>query len=351
MNEKNIQEGAKKMKAAYLKAPYQFEVRSVELRELREDEVLVKVRACGFCGHDNILASYAAKEWEPFGHEFSGTVVKAGNRVSNVAIGDNVVIETSTFDPLHPCSLNGHPERDTDGPSFMEMKDNSMGFAEYAIVPAVLCVKFDGMSFEEACIMEPLGVACDLVMTANIHLNNDVLVLGLGPIGLMALKMAKSSGARKIYAAEFSTAKKRCELAKEYGADEIIYTDKVKLEDYKFDRGGVDRVLVTAPPKVIGSACNVTNIGGIVSFLGISYGPDAIVSFDSNVVHLRKLQIRGSNAIPALYFPKCIDMINAGLVDVKNLITHRFSLEELPQALLNYHEDRENSIKAVMLHD
>ena len=339
------------MKAACLKAPYQFEVRDVTMRDIKEDEVLVKVRACGFCGHDNILASYAAKDWEPFGHEFSGTIVKTGDRVENVKVGDNIVVETSTFNPLATCSLNGHPEWDLAGPSFMEMKDNSMGFAEFAIVPAVLCVKFDKMSFEEACIMEPLGVACDLVMTADIHLNDDVLVLGLGPIGLMALKMAKSSGARKIYAAEFSSAEKRCELAREYGADEIIYTDKVNLEDYAFEKGGVDRVLVTAPPKVIGTACNVTNVGGIVSFLGISYGPEAVASFDSNVVHLRKLQIRGSNAIPALYFPKCIDMINAGLVDVKRLITHRFELEDLPRALNEYHEDRANAVKAVMLRD
>ncbi len=339
------------MKAAYLKAPYQYEIRNVTLRDITETEVLVKVRACGFCGHDNILASYAAKDWEPFGHEFSGTVEKIGSRVKRLAAGDKVVIETSTFNPFAACSLNGHPEYDTNGPSFMNMTDPGKGFAEYVIVPDDLCVKFDGMSFEEACIMEPLGVACDLVMTADIHLNDDVLVLGLGPIGLMALKMAKSSGARKVYAAEFSTAASRCELAKKYGADEIIYTDKVNLEDYKFEKGGVDRVLVTAPPKMIQSACNVTNTGGIVAFLGISYGPESIVSFDSNVVHLRKLQIRGSNAIPALYFPKCIEMISAGLVDVKQLISYRFTLDDLPAALIRYRDDRVSAIKAVMLAD
>ena len=339
------------MKAAYLKAPYQYEIRDVELRDITDTEVLVKIKACGFCGHDNILASYAAKDWEPFGHEFSGVVEKAGSRVSNVVLGDKVVIETSTFNPLAICSLNGHPEYDDNGPSFMEMKDPSMGFAEYEIVPECLCVKFDGISFEEACIMEPLGVACDLVMTANIHLNDDVLVIGLGPIGLMALKMAKSSGARKIYAAERSDATARCELAKKYGADEIIFTDKVNLEDYKFEKGGVDRVLVTAPPKTICSACNVTNIGGIVAFLGISYGPDAMATFDSNIVHLRKIQIRASNAIPALYFPKCIDMIDSGLVDVKQLISHRFKMDELPTALINYRDDRKSALKAVMLAD
>ena len=62
-------------------AKYQFEVRDVELREPDRNEVEVAVKACGFCGHDNILANYAATEWEPFGHEFAGIVTKIGAEV------------------------------------------------------------------------------------------------------------------------------------------------------------------------------------------------------------------------------------------------------------------------------
>ncbi|WP_066685502.1 zinc-dependent alcohol dehydrogenase [Christensenella intestinihominis] len=339
------------MKAVYLRAPYQFEIRDVDLRELRDGEVLVKIKACGYCGHDNILAKYAAKEWEPFGHEFSGIVAKAGKGTAGLAEGDTVVVETSTFDPLADCSRDGRVDFSVNGPSFMELKDNSMGFAEYAIVPHELCVKYDGLSFEEASVIEPLGVALDLVKTADIRLNDDVLVLGAGPIGLMALQMAKSSGARKIYAAEFSANKKRCELAKQFGADELIYTDRVKLEDYGFEKGGVDKVMVSAPPSTITSAVNVCRTGGVVAFLGISYGPDAVVSFDSNKVHLDKLQIRGSNAIPALYFPMCIDMLKAGLVDTKSLITHTFPLLESVEGLERYLKDAENAVKAVMIND
>lgn len=83
------------MKAAYLKAPRQFRIMDVELREILDDEVIVDVKACGFCGHDNILASYHASEWQPFGHEFSGVVSQLGSRVTNVKIGDKVCVETS----------------------------------------------------------------------------------------------------------------------------------------------------------------------------------------------------------------------------------------------------------------
>lgn len=343
------------MKAAYLKAPRQFEVRDVKLRELADDEVLVDVKACGYCGHDNILASYHAKEWEPFGHEFAGVVSRVGAGVTNLKVGDKVCIETSTFDPLCECARNGRPDLDSkpQGVNYMSMDrtdGGSMGFSEQTIVPAVLCVKFDGMSFEEACCMEPLGVAYDMFMTADVKWGNDVLVYGCGPIGLMALQMCKAAGARRIYAACTSTSPARAELAGVYGADEIIYTDKNRIEEYPFEKGGVDRVLHSAPPKFIGEACQVMNPGGILSFIGISYA-EPVITLDAAKVHLDKLQIRGSNAIPALYFPLVIDMVKAGKVDIKKLISHRMRLETLPQDLEKYYAEHDKAVKAVMINE
>ena len=90
-----------------------------------------------------------------------------------------------------------------------------------------------------------MGVAADLILTADIHLNDDVLLLGAGPIGLMAMQMAKKSGARHIYVAQHSGSKARVDLACKFGADDVIFTDKENLEKYPFPRGGVDKVLVT----------------------------------------------------------------------------------------------------------
>lgn len=336
------------MKAMYFKAPFQFELREVDLRAPGKDEVVVHVRACGFCGHDLILARYAATDWQPFGHEFSGVIEEVGAEVTNVSVGDHVAVETSTFHYLSDFARNGRPDLDTKGPSYMGMPHTAMGFAERTIVPASLCVKTGNLPFVKACFLEPMGVAYDLILTADIRLGDDVLVMGLGSIGLMALQMARRSGARRIYAADRSYHKAKLELAKAYGADEVICTDEVKLEDYPFARGGVERVLVTTPPATIDAATQVAAVGGIVSFLGISYGEQAMVGFDSNVVHLKKLQIRASNAIPALFFPRCLDLLNAGLVDVSRLITHTFPLTGAAQGLLDYIHDRETGVKAVM---
>lgn len=340
------------MKAAYLKAKYQFEVREAKLREPEKNEVEIAVKACGFCGHDNILASYAATDWEPFGHEFAGIVTKIGSDVTNVNVGDRVTMETSTFNPFSEAALNGRPDLCTDCTDYMKRRTgDTMGFAERTIAPANLIVNIGDLSFEEACILEPMGVAADLVMTADIHLNDDVLLLGAGPIGLMAMQMAKRSGARHIYVAQLSGMKARVDLAYQYGADDVIFTDQQSLEEYPFPRGGVDKVMVTSPPSTIDLATRVTNPGGTVAFLGIGYGDRAKATFDSNIVHLRKISIRGSNAIPALYFPRCIDLIKSGMADVKSLISHRFRLEELPEAIVQYLKEEDKAVKAIMYNE
>ena len=103
------------MKAAYLKAPFQFDVREVSLRPLLDDEVLVQVKACSVCGHDMIMASSGAVDWQPFGHEIAGVVERIGSRVRNVAPGDRVVLESGTFDRYSDLSRNGRVDLDNKG--------------------------------------------------------------------------------------------------------------------------------------------------------------------------------------------------------------------------------------------
>jgi L-iditol 2-dehydrogenase len=335
------------MKAAYVKSPWQFEVRDVTLRPMGDDEVIVEVKACGICGSDLITAAGEATDWQPFGHEISGVVVNAGRGVQNVKVGDKVVLESGTFDRFCDKCRNGRVDLCNTGPNYW--LKGPMGFAEYILVPKECLVSMGSLSFLEASIVEPLGVAVDLVYTADIKLNDDVLVIGLGPIGLMALRLARASGARRIYAAELSSAKRRIELAKLFGADDIILTDKEDLGHYAFARKGVDRVLVTAPPKLIPLALNVANVGGIVAFLGIEYGKDATISFDANDFHFKKLQLRASFASPALYFPRCIELIESGVIDAGELISHTFKLDEIGNVMKLLRDDRTTTVKAVML--
>lgn len=338
------------MKAAYVKAPFDITLKDIVLRPLKESEVHIQIKACGVCGHDLILMRYGATEQQQFGHEVSGIVLETGSLVRNVKIGDRVVLESGTFDRFSNNSRNGRVDLDNKGPNFWIKDNDNMGFAGEMIVPCECCIVFDEhLDFDQVALVEPLGVALDLIKTADIKIMNDVLVLGLGPIGLMAARIAKAMGARKVYASELSVCEARIELAKKWGVDTVICPDKETIENFKFERGGVDRVLVTAPPSTIASALKVCNVGGIVAFLGISYGPDSMITIDSNTIHFNKLQLRASHASPALYFPECLDLISSGTVDTRALITKRFPLETIRDSVLAFEADKKNSIKAVMM--
>jgi L-iditol 2-dehydrogenase len=336
------------MKAAYVKSPFKVEIRDFPTREIKDEEVLITVKACGICGHDISVATSEAKDWKPFGHEISGIVKKTGIKVNHVNPGDKVVLETGTYDRFSNAARNGQPELDNKGPNFWET--GPMGFADEIIVPMETVVKFNSMDFDEASMIEPLGVGLDLAYAADVKLNDDVLIIGLGPIGLMALQVAKLMGARNIFAAELSQAKKRLQLAESFGAT-VIKSDEVSLKDYEFPRGGVDKVLITAPPKLIEPAVDITNWGGIIAFIGIEYGPSANITFDANTFHFNKIQLRSSFASPALYFPRCIELVESGMVDLKPIIGRKFKMPNLEQELKRLIEDKASALKSVMVNE
>lgn len=335
------------MKAAYIKAPYQVQIRDVPLRAIEDDEVLVKVKACGICGTDVSSIAHHAREWEAVGHEISGVIEKVGANTKGLQIGDTVTFETGTFCRTCDNCRNGRYDLCNSGPNFW--LKGTMGFAEYIIVPKECVVKYEGLSFAAATLTEPLGVALDLVYTADIKLNDDVLVVGLGPIGLMAIRLAKMMGARKIYAAVRSNSTRRAELAKQFGADEVLFTDIKPLDQYPYDKRGVDKILVTAPPSTIPGALKAAKVGAIAAFLGIEYGPGANITFDANHFHFKKLQLRGAFASPALYFPRCIELLRSGAIDAEALISHTFKLEELEAAFIKLRDEKEAVVKMVMI--
>ena len=298
------------MKAAYVKAPFEIVVKEAPRRALTDTEVRLDIHACGVCGHDLILMRYAATELQQFGHEVVGVITEVGRLVENVKVGDRVVLESGTYDRFSDAARNGRVDLNNRGPNFWIKGEDNMGFAEDMIAPCECCVKVpDALNDDQVVLIEPMGVALDLVKTADIHLTQDVLVMGLGPIGLMAARTAKLSGARHVYATELPASKAKIELAQKWGI-EVIEPDKV--EQYVFPAGGVDHVLVTAHPSVIPTALKICNRGGIVSFLAIAYGEDRMVPIDTCYVHEMKLQLRASNASPALYFPECLRLIESG---------------------------------------
>ena len=333
------------MKQAFLKAPFLIEIRDVPKPRPAADEALIRVKACGVCGSD-VNTARTAEEFRPFGHEFSGTVEQVGADVKNVAVGDKVTVESSSFCGNCAMCRNAHPELCERRYIFAPVYN---GFSEYVTAKAGSLVRFDGISFEEAAIVEPMGVAMDMVNVADIDLNDHVVVYGAGPIALLAVRLARLKGAGRVTVLAHSHSKARIALGSFYGADEIILTDETAPEQaLKGQR--VDRVLLTTPPNTIASAVEFASFGAIISVIGIAKTKrESMCELDINKMHFKRLQLRFSFASPALFFPQCIDMIRKGLVDVKPLISHRFKIDEMQKAMLTLQNDSERAVKVMMV--
>lgn len=335
------------MRAVYVKAPYQFEIREVEMPVPREHELLLDIRACAVCGTDMHTAANEAEEFLSFGHEIAGVIVKAGPGVSAYQPGEKVVIESCTY--CHTCDncRNGRVDLCENGLSILDDFEIS-GYSDYMIVPEQAVVPFDGLTFAEASIAEPLGVALDLFYTTGIELNDDVAVVGLGPIGLMTIALAKAAGARNIYAIQRSgRSKARIELAEKLGAT-VILTSETDLEKYPFPRGGVNKIMITAAPRVIPDMMKIAAFGGIISFLGIDMEHGEI-TFDANAFHFKKLQLRASFAAPALWFPRALDLLKSKVVDPADFITQTFEMEDIQKYFEKQRDDSSDVIKMVMV--
>ena len=331
------------MRAAFKKGR-DVELREMVLRPVGMHEVRLKVDACGVCGTDLHVNPSGGDEAAGFGHEVAGTVLEVGDGVPHLQPGQRIVLDSAT--PCGRCDhcRNARQELCSDIQSFWFT--NSFGFADEMIAPAVCAIPCEDLSPDVACLQEPLGVAIDLVRLADITSTSNVLVLGAGPIGLMALALVRRLGARRVFVSEFGRATARCDLARCFGADMVIDPTCTPLTEAAFGCD-IDRILVTTPPPTLPDAFAVACKGAIVAFIGIAYGDNAFCRFDANAFHFKKLQLRASFASPALYGPLALQYLRENVVDGNALVSHRFSLAEIDQALTTARTDPD-AIKVVV---
>ena len=317
------------MKAVFKKGLNIF-FKDIVLPSLTNGQIRIKVDACGICGTDIQINPAEADTAMPFGHEMVGTVLELAPGVAGLEIGQKVVIESAT--PCGKCEncRNARQELCLDIQSFFFT--GYFGFAEEAIVPAICAIPCEDLAPEIASLSEPLGVAIDMVRLADININSNVLIMGQGPIGLMATALVKKAGARKVFVSEFASRTARKEFAEKLGVDQFLDPSQTDLS--KFDFGcEINRVLMTAPPKCLNDAFNIASKGAIISFIGIAHGEGAFCDFNVNDFHFKKLQLRASFASPALYTPMALNYLREGVIDGESLISHRFKLADIQKGI------------------
>jgi len=333
------------MKIAYIKKTNEIELRDAPKPVAGKNQVVLKIQACGICGTD-IHAAGMNTDFKSFGHEIAGEIVEIGNGVEGLEVGQSVVLDSAT--PCGRCDMcrNSKQELCTDIQSFFCLE--SFGMAEFMLAPAICAIPYEGLDPGEATLSEPLGVALDVVRVADIEPGNNILVMGPGPIGLMAVRLAKMAGADKVFVSALSNTGRRNQLALEFGADVVIEVDKTPLEEYDFGCR-IDRVVSTTPPATLGSAVKVTAKGAIISFIGLTGTGNPEICFNADEFHFKKLQIRASFASPALFGPRAIEILRNDKLMRQNLISHRFSLDEVGKAMDVAVNEVENNVKVIVL--
>ncbi|MBI4977188.1 MAG: alcohol dehydrogenase catalytic domain-containing protein [Spirochaetes bacterium] len=333
------------MKTALIKNISDIIISDTEPLHVSANGIRIKVTASGICGTDVANAHQGLSAYQPFGHEVAGTVLETGTSVTRVKAGDNVVLESASACGMCDNCRNGRQELCTDIQSFFN-KPTSFGMAEEMNAPAISAIR-TSLSPDIATLSEPLAVAVDMVRLADIRCDSNVLIMGPGPIGLMALALVKRMGARKVFISGRSTNKARLAVAERFGVDAIVAPDKVTSYPYGC---AIDRILVTAPPPVLNDAFAVAAKGAVVSYIGIGHGDDAFCRFDANVFHFKKLQLKASFASPALYTPLALQYLSEGVVDGAALISHRFPLKDIAQAMKTA-ADTAASVKVVIVQE
>lgn len=318
-----------------------------EKRKPDSHEVLIKVKASAICGSD--LHIYYGKH--PYtklpttiGHEISGTVEAIGDSVTNISVGDRVVVE-----PLITCGTCYYCKRGRyDYCEHLRLKYRSgfSGYADYYYCEDRWIHKLpSSISFEEGALLEPFACTVHATMKANIQLCDSVCILGDGPIALMLTQLAVISGATKVFV--LGLVKENLELAARFGAipmrsDESSIPEIMKLTEQR----GVDVVFeAVGVPETFNLSMKIVKRGGKAIIFGIF--EDEFTSKALVDAMVREVNIIGTSSY-CWDFQRGIELILSKKVNLKPLITHRFTLANVKNALEFKRTSKEPSLKIIL---
>jgi len=329
----------------------------LELAELPDPqpgpgEVLIRVAACGICGSDvHGYDGSSGRRIPPIvmGHEAAGVVTAAGAGVSEFAKGDRVTFDSTVFCGECPPCLRGQinlcDNRQVLGVSCPEYH-RAGAFAEYISVPLRVVYRLpDSLSFVEAAMLEALAVAVHAVSLAKSPDNSNALVVGAGMIGLLCAQVLRASGYPRVFLTDIDAS--RLKLAESLGANAVLSDGKnVASQISKLTRGGAVDVAIEAvgATETVTAAIESVRKGGTVVLVG-NISPEVTLPLQKVVT--RQICLQGSCASAGEY-PRAMELLASGAVQVKPLITAIAPLADGPQWFERLHAREPNLMKVVL---
>jgi 6-hydroxycyclohex-1-ene-1-carbonyl-CoA dehydrogenase len=326
------------MKAAVFHGPNQpLKIEEVETPKIDSGEILVKIAACGVCNTDMHYIDHGVPTFKKppmiLGHEPSGIVEEAGADVQNFQVGDRVLIP-----PVFSC---GHCDNCRLGKENiclnMLMLGNHMdgAYAEYTKVPAKDCQHLpEDLPIEESSIIaDAISTPFHAVKNrAQVRPGDSVVVFGCGGVGINVVQTAAAAGG-SVIAVDIVDFK--LDVAKQLGARHTINArdmeDKALLKQIRTLTGGGADIAIEAigNPKTIVLAANALKPGGCHCQVGYTHHD---VPINAARLMFRELEIKGSLGCRPVDYPKIIEMVRTGKIQLKPVVTHKFKLEEINDA-------------------
>ncbi len=322
------------MKAAvFYKSGEPLKIEEVPTPKPGPDEVLVKVSACGLCHTDLHYLDHGTPTFQKppliLGHEISGVVAEVGDGVDDFHEGDPVLLPA-----VVPCgSCRFCREGRENICEQMKMYGNHMdgGYAEYVLADArnVFHMPASIPLEEGAVIADAVTTPYHAVINrARVKAGDSVAIIGCGGLGLNTIQFCRVAGAVRIIAVDIVPEK--LELAMKLGATDILNALEVERVDAEIrvrTRGGVDVAFeCIGNSNTQTTALKSVRTGGKVIFLG--YNPEN-VSIPGGRIMFREIEIAGSLGCRPVDYPKVMAMVASGLIRIADIVSHRFSLDEI----------------------
>lgn len=337
------------MKASRFLGNKTFAVTDLPTPHAGPGELVLRNQVCGVCGTDVHIyhGEPGSADVNPpvvLGHEYSGEVVEVGEGVTGFAVGDHVTVDPNIYCGHCAYCQNGKKQLCPSMEAIGVTRDG--GFAQYSLIPASQAFKLEPtVPWEAAAMAEPLACCLHGIDLAGIQVGDKVCVVGGGAIGLLMVQLAKLSGASQIVLSEPN--EKRHQVGLQLGANAALDPTRPDAQEafaQVLDGGANVVIECVGNVPAVKSAFQFAGKGATVLLFSV---PKVDATFDLPLfdVYKKELTIKGSFVNPDTH-ARAVALINSGKVDFGPIITHRFTLDQLPEAIAMQMSDA--SIKVVV---
>ena len=319
-----------------------------------KNSAVVKVKAVGVCATDVHMINgnvTLAKPPHVLGHEIAGVIEEIGENNRGFKKGDRIVVDTIVSCGHCLACKSGRRELCPDRQEIGYVPYDG-GYAEYVKVPTQCLVHLpDSIPFKDAAILESIACPFGAVLRIGIRLGSTVLVQGAGPAGIAFIQSAKLSGAKKVIAS--ARGAQRLEFAKKFGADFVIDAaneDVIARVNELTDGQGCDYVIDAAgSTQSIQTSFDTAKVGGDILFYGIP-SADSKIDFPFMKMMMKQLKLHGVLEY-CQGWDVLVGLVESGKINVADMVTHTFKLDELSKAVDLYNSKDRSLIKAVIVNE